>query len=367
VFSSNYGLYGDISARIMALLRELCPQVEVYSIDEAFASFELHGGTEAALAFGQRLRQQILQQIGIPVSIGIAPTKTLAKVANHIAKRMPQLAQAEGVCLLHTPAERERLLAQVAVGKIWGIGAALAKRCKAVGLDTALALSKAPEGWAKRELSVVGLRLVRELKGLTCMNLNEGAATRKQHLVSRSFRRDVAEVDQLCEAVATHAFRLGEKLRAQGQKTAELTIFLKRNRFRTDRHAEGYTLQRIITLDVPTSDSTRLIHLATETVRAMCNAYPGATYKKCGLMAAQLHEAQVLQGSLFDHQQHQLERRKEQLMEALDQLNGRMGKNMVRMSIVARPEETATWTMRREHRSPRYTTCWSELLLVKTE
>jgi DNA polymerase V len=215
VFSSNYALYGDLSRRVMEILGQHCAAIEVYSIDEAFLRLEFYAQTpERLLDFARRLRWTVLRCTGIPVSIGIAPNKTLAKLANHIAKRRTD----EGVYFL---LPQDPILAELPVAKVWGVGRAYERRLGERGVHTVRELQACYPGWIRQEFGVVGLRLLRELQGYACLDLEPPVTSRKHTMVSRSFARDVADPEDLRERLAVYATRLGEKLRRYHQATAD--------------------------------------------------------------------------------------------------------------------------------------------------
>ena len=224
VFSSNYPLYGDMSERIMNIAKDHCGDVEIYSIDESFLKFEV--SEKAVENTCKILRAKVLQGTGVPVSIGIAPTKTLAKIANHIAKKR---LNTEGVFMMKNASEIDISLADFEVGKVWGIGRAYQKTLANYGILTAFDLKNASQTWIKQKFGVVMLRTVKELNGIPCLALEPPVESRQNVMVSRSFRKDVYAISELTEALSVYATRLGEKLRQYKQTTAQLTIFLWTN------------------------------------------------------------------------------------------------------------------------------------------
>jgi len=371
VRSSNYTLYGDLSARIIAVLGRFTPHLEVYSIDEAF--LDLGGMPADRLAeCGRTIRRTVLRWTGIPVSIGIGPTKTLAKVANHLAKHAPA---AGGVWSLADPRDQAAALARLDVQDIWGIGARLATRLKRAGIATALQLREANPSHIRRLLGVVGERTALELRGLPCLALEELPPPAKSIIRSRSFGRPVERREELEEAVAVHATRAAEKLRQHQRVAGAMSVFVATSRFRASPYANLAT----IPLDPPTDDSARLIHAALAALRPIFRE--GLAYQKAGVMLGGLQPRAGLTESLFARYDRG---RSERLMAVLDDVNHRLGPDTLRYATSgpcppkrgsAREEDASPpkrgspreggWHMRREHASPCYTTRWDELLIAR--
>lgn len=350
VRSSNYSLYGDMSARVMRILVDQAPEIEVYSIDEAFLGL---GGLEGRMdAHMRAVRADVLQWTGIPVSIGIAPTKTLAKVANRLAKKTPESG---GVLALLTEAEQTAALARLELTDLWGLARRMEVRLQAIGITTPLQLRDADPKWIRSQFSVVMERLVLELRGHSCLQLEDGVADRQTIMASRSFGRPVETLEEMEEAVATYVSRAGEKMRRQNLVTPALQIFLNTNRFRED-DAQYYG-QHTVHLPVATSDTSRLIRAALYGVRQVWRG--GFRYKKAGVVCLDLHPGERIQETLF-HQADSPERR--QLMASLDSINQRFGRGTV--SFAAGGTRKA-WALRSDQRSARFTTRWGELLNVR--
>ncbi|MEL6357059.1 MAG: Y-family DNA polymerase [Bacteroidota bacterium] len=359
VRSSNYALYGDMSARVMNLLTEWCGDVEPYSIDEAFVAFNFHDQNEKWLLEKCRtIRADLLRYTGIPVSIGIASTKTLGKLANHVAKK----GNYGGVFSFLDESKHEAVLSKIPVGKVWGIGAGREKKLLDEGYDTAWELRNIDLHWARRQMTVIGERIVKELRGEPCFELELPSQVRKHLMVTRSFQKDITEFDHLKEALSTHASRLGEKLRQTKQRAGSLSVYLKRNKHK-EKLASGYYHQSSIELSVPTSDTLRITQIATDILRQVYK--PGVRYKKCGIMAGELSYGGV-QSLLLD-KTAEVEVKRSDLMRTLDQLNAKLGRNTVRLGSTANPSEAAEWDMRQAYRSRRCTTNWQELLEVESE
>jgi len=338
VLSSNYALYGDMSERVMSVLGECSPRVEAYSIDEAF--LELPSGDP--IAFGGELRRRVLRWTGIPVSVGIAETKVLAKLANRTAKK-----SATGVA----NAPEEEGLAATPVEDIWGIGSRWGKKLRARGIDSALALREAPEAVVREVMGITGVRLQAELRGLSCLSLELFPQPKKETCVSRSFGRAIAELGELREAIATYTTRLGEKLRRQRQVTGTLVVFAKAKLHRSRSQSV------VLTLPEATNHTPRLLRGAMEGATALF--VPGVEYGKAGVVAVELVPESAVQASLFAEGETERER---VLMQTVDGINARMGRGTIGFAATGMQQP---WRMRAGMRSPRYTTRWEELALAR--
>lgn len=349
VRSSNYTLYGDMSARVMRVLEGFTPDLEVYSIDEAFLGL---AGFETRLeAHGRALRATVLQWTGIPVSVGIAPTKTLAKLANRTAKKTPESG---GVMLLLTAAEQEAALARINLTDLWGVAHRMADRLATIGIRTPLDLRQADAKFVRMHTSVVMERMVLELQGIPCIGLEEAPPDKKMILASRSFGRRVTARREMEEAVTTHTARAAEKLRRQGLACGRLAVFIH-----TDKHRpqdRQYAGERAIALPVATADTGRLNSAAMTALAALYR--DGHEYKKAGVMLIDLMPAGTVQGSLFDRPD---DAKAVARMRALDALNARYGRGTVTFASMGRK---AGWKLRSDFVSPRYTTAWADLLEV---
>ncbi len=346
VFSSNYALYGDMSRRVMDVLGRWTPRLEVYSIDEAFLDFT---GIRAAADedFGRRLAQTVRQWTGIPVSIGIAPTKTLAKAANRCAKRLPG-----GVRVLLDPADQRRELDGLPVEEVWGVSDGWGARLRRLGIRTAGQLRDADPGMLRRGFSIVLERLARELRGESCLALEDAPPPKKNISVSRSFGRRVEALADLEEAVACYAARAGEKLRAQGSAAGGIYVYLRTDGFNAGaaQYANAWTAD----FPVPATYTAAIIGAALSGLRRIYR--PGYLYKKAGVILLELQDSRAVQGDLF--QAPARPERDRSLMAAVDGLNRALGRDTVAFAAqgIAR-----TWALRAEMRSPRYTTRWNEL------
>jgi DNA polymerase V len=351
IFSSNYALYGDMSRRVMETLAAQAPELEIYSIDEAFLN--LTGLESWGLAdYARHLQATVRRHTGIPVSIGIGSTKTLAKLANHLAKIDPD---AGGVCDL-TAADVDQVLASVEVGEVWGVGRQWAAWLAGQGIETALDLKRADPKAIRRKMTVVGERLVYELNGRSCLPLELVAPPRKGLTVSRSFGRPLTRLDPIKESLLHFVGRVGEKLRQQRLMTSHLMVFVMTNPFSTTRPLYGQSAT--MRLPYPTDYTPDLIRASVQLLDRLYR--PGVHYQKCGVMLMDLSPAAYHRRDLFDTRD---QARQARLMRALDHLNADHGARTVHFGNFggSRP----AWAMRQAFRSPRYTTRWAELPVVR--
>ncbi len=354
-FSSNYALYADMSNRVVEVLSQYSPHLEVYSIDESF--LDLSGFADQALmVFGQSVRQRIWDWLGMPVCVGIAPTKTLAKLANHCAKK--QLAGRGGVCDFTTlpPAKLSELLATIDVGEVWGVGRKIAARLDAMGIRSVLDLRDADAETIRSRFSVVTERTVRELRGVSCLALEAMVPDKQQIMSSRSFGRYVYERPALEEAVATYIGRAAEKLRRQDALAGALMVYIRTNPF--SESEPQYQKALTIALPQATADSRVLVGWGLRMLRRIYR--PGYAYQKAGVMLSELRPRRMQQGSLFTGVEE--DARAQRLMVAMDALNNRYGRGTLR---VAAEGTGAAWRMKRERLSPGYTTDWAGLAVVR--
>ncbi|GAA4379615.1 Y-family DNA polymerase [Hymenobacter koreensis] len=365
-FSSNYALYGDMSRRVMGLLAAEAPAVEVYSVDECF--LDLRGMTRWVqpdlAALGKRLRRRVHQHTGIPTCVGIAPTKTLAKLANRVAKKRPELA---GVCWLQDAELRAWALEQVPAEDVWGVGRQYAQKLQEQGITTAAQLAQVPLGWAKQQLGgVVGQRLVRELQGFPCLALGEsedGTRQRQSLCVSRSFGGAVTTFDQVWEALANHVTRAAEKLRAQSSAAHLLTVFVETSRY--DGTPPPHSRSTVVTLPAGTADTGLLLAQARAALRRIFG--PGARYVKTGVVLGGFEPEGQRQLDLFSPPPApvSIEEPRAAVLAALDGLNQRFGRGTVTLAaaLVGKQQPPPVWATRFERRSPAYTS-WRELWTV---
>ena len=348
VFSSNYTLYGDMSDRVMSSLSHFIPDIEVYSIDEAFMRLDPISRNNSA-EMAKEIRDKVLQWTGIPTSIGIAPTKTLAKVANAIAKQQGTT----GVFDICDQGLQTNILRRLPVEDIWGISTGRGDRLRKLRIRTALELRDADPQLIRKHLSVVGERIVYELRGVSCLNLEEMRP--KQNIMSsKSFGTSVTTFQSLSEALSQYTSRACEKLRSQNSKAQGIYVFVRTNRF---SHKEEYYQNSVtIGFDHPTSETSLIISLAK---RGLSSIYKsGLSYKKCGILLMDLIPETQHQQNLFSQYNSETQ---DKLMKAMDSINKTMGTGTI---FHAAQGTSQAWLMKSDRRTPRYTTCWNELPFV---
>lgn len=350
-YSSNYTLYGDLSARVMSILSNFSPNQEIYSIDECF--LDLAGfDPETLMEYGQTIRQTVKQGVGIPVCVGIAETKTLAKLANHCAKK--GFAGKDGVCDFGRLSEQQlsSLFAGIPVGEVWGIGRRITARFGEMDINTIEDLRRADPEYIRQQFSVLVERTVKELNGIPCIELEEAGVPRQQIMVSRSFGSEVTQLSDLSESVSYFTTRAAEKLRHDGSVASSLCVFVRTNPFKEE--APQYQRSMIVPLFQPTDDTTKLVHASLQGLKAIFR--DGYGYKKSGVLLMGLQPKETLQATLFDDPVEQA--KSDSMMRVMDAINRKMGQGSV---TVAASGIRQRWAMRRERKSPSYTTEWSEL------
>ena len=350
--SSNYGLYADMSNRVMSLLGEFSPQQEIYSIDECF--LQMTGTHQQLIRHGRQMRLRIRQWLGLPVCVGIAPSKTLAKLANHVAKKNPQY---EGVCNFEVMPvhELDALLSGIAVGEVWGVGRKLNEQLQQLGIRTVQQLRGAEVSFMRDRFGVVMERTVRELRGVACLDLVDIAPAKQQIISSRSFGQYVTGLQALEEAVSVYMCRAAEKLRGQGSVAATVHVYIRTNPHKVDEPqcSPGVT----IALTRATADSMRLVEAALAGLRRIYRS--GYRYQKAGVALSEIAPAGVSQGNLFA-KMHDPDK-SSRLMSVLDGINTRMGAGAIRLASDGVGQE---WRMKSGNRSPAYLSNWSELPVV---
>ena len=351
-FSSNYALYADMSSRVMTVLEEMSPAVEVYSIDEAFMNLQGVSNCQNLEEFGREVRAKVLQWTGLTVGVGIAPTKTLAKLANHAAKKWTKTG---GVVDLSLLARQRKLMALVEVGDVWGVGRRISKKLNDMGIKTALQLADAPTPLIRKHFNIVLERTVRELRGEPCLELEEFAPTKQQIVCSRSFGDRVTEYELMREAICSHAVRAAEKLRGERQYCRHISAFVKTSPFAVNEVYFGKTAGT--KLQMPTQDSRDIVAAATKCLDAIWQ--DGHRFQKCGVMLGDFYSQGVAQLGLFD--EYKPRSNSEQLMAVLDGIN-HSGKGRV---WFAGQGIQKSWEMKRQMLSPAYTTRFSDLMRVK--
>ncbi|MBM77955.1 MAG: SOS mutagenesis and repair protein UmuC [Crocinitomicaceae bacterium] len=348
VFSSNFALYGDLSKRVMTILEEESPEIEVYSIDEAFLGFK---GFKDVNKQAAKIRHKVKKWTGIPVSIGIGPTKTLAKVANHVAKKHTKT----GVFVLNDFKFTLKVLKRIPIGEVWGIGRRYASFLCSNGVITAYDLTQKSECWVKRNLKINGLRTLKELKGISCYDLETSVMRKKNICTSRSFGRKVRDFDELKEAVASYATSCAMKLRKEKSLAFKVIVFLTTNPFNTSE--SQYRASQKIMLDVPTNDGVMITKSAISALQRIYKS--GFTYKKAGVIVSEIVPDYSRQLSLFENKNIY---KHKNLMDVMDKLNTRMGRDKVRLAVQGFDRK---WRLKQERLSPCYTTRFSDMLTVE--
>lgn len=351
VFSSNYTLYGDLSRRVMATLRGEVPEIEIYSIDEAF--FDLEGMSEPLDELGRNIRQRIRRNTGIPVSIGIAPTKTLAKIAAKLAKQYPKL---NGCCYMHRTEDIRKVLSRFPLRDVWGIGRRYGKLFDQMHILTAQQFVELPEKWVQGRMGVTGVRTWRELQGIPSLPIDNLTDSKQQISHSRSFPHEIYTLSELEPIVAEFTTRCAEKLRGQGSRCRTISCYLLTNRHREDQPQHAEALQH--TFEEAIDSTLQLVKVARALLRRLYRE--GFGYKKAGVVLGGFEAANNQQQSLFGAAQDE---RHTRLMGVMDELNRHYGQGLVKTAA----EGQKPFQMNREHISRRYTTDWNELLTVKAK
>lgn len=352
VFSTNYALYGDISQRVMTILASLVPEIEIYSIDEAF--LDLSGiPADKISATAQKMREEIFRWTGIPVSVGLAPTKTLAKVANQIAKSD---AQYKGVFDFANHPAKDDILKNFPVGEIWGVGEKYEEFFKKNDIHTALGLKKADENRIREHLGIMGQRLVLELRGTVCYPINKNPETKKEICTSRSFGHPLQTYEDLEQATTSYVSKVAAKLRRQKSLARSLLIFIM-----TNKYAKGpkYVNYKIVRLPEASNQTPELIHYALIALKQLYRK--GYLYKKSGIVVSEIIPEEGLQPGLWENA-NRIKNRK--LLEVIDRINRKAGADQVKFAVEGSDEG---WKMRQENLSPHYTTRWKDILVVNLD
>ena len=350
VFSSNYTLYGDMSQRVMQTLEPFAPEIETYSIDEAFLN--LAGIAENRLAaHAGEIRRTVKRWTGIPVSVGFGPTKTLAKAANQLAKRLPA---AGGIWTITGERQRQESLSRLAVGDVWGIGRQWAGFLEGNGITTALGFSELPDRWLRKNLNVTGLRTATELRGISCIPLELAPSPKQGLVVSRMFGRKLTDYEPVRQAMVAYVTRAAEKLRRDGLLARHMQVFVQNSPFsaREPYYSKGSGFQ----LPHATSDTAELIHHATNGLRQIFR--PGIRYAKCGVMLTELVVEGSEQADLFDTRDCDSRRR---LMRAIDLINRRFGRDTIRFAASG---ITRDWAAFANMKSRHFTTEEGQVMVV---
>jgi len=350
VFSSNYSLYGDISRRVMKTLKQFSPQIEIYSIDEAFLNLS-SVKDENLLGHGNKIRKTILKWTGIPTSIGIASTKTLSKAASHIAKK-----ERSGIVSLINSKKIDKFLMKIKINDIWGVGKQLTKFYTKNGIDTAYQLKNVSNGWIKKNTNVFGSRTAMELKGISCIPLDVHEEKRKNCCVSRSFGKKVTNLEELKESVTTHCLNAAEKIRSDNQTAKKITVFIRTSPFQKDKNY--YAKAKDIDLAFRTNDSIELVKTAL--VALKCIYKDGYRYQKTGIILSNLKDVDFYRKNLFSTINSDEKRKK--LMKAIDHTNTKYGRDAL---SIAQAGLKKRWNIKRQHSSKIDTACFELLPAVK--
>jgi DNA polymerase V len=350
VLSSNYTLYGDMSSRVMNILQRYSPEISIYSIDEAFIQLPEDWSDRELRDYAAKIRETLLQCTGIPVSIGIAPSKTLAKIANAKAKH-----NIEGVsCLTNYESQRQTLY-NLAVEEIWGIGKKWARRLRQLGIFDAWSLRQGSDSLIRKEFTIVGKKILYELRGISCFKFEEDEIQGRHSLVSsKSFGREVRDIEELEEALSEYIARAGQKLRYNEMLASSVGVFLQTNRFRDKQ----YYTSSYGELDYATSDIITIISRAKSILREL--HVPGKKYKKCGVVLFNLTPADNYQLGFWEPERKNNGR--DELYDAMDKLNKKYGSGTLRLAAQGIDQD---WKMNSDFRSKCYTTNWNELMEVK--
>ena len=346
VFSTNFVLYADLSLRIKGLLNIYCTDNEDYSIDESFLSlngFERYDLKEYCTTIAQTIKQGT----GIPVSVGVAPTKTLAKVANKYAKKYPAY---NSVCLIDTEEKRIKALKKFEIGDVWGIGRQHTKRLSEMGVKTAYEFTQMPRAWVRKNMTVVGERTWRELLGEPCIEMETVEPDKKSIMVSRSFGKMIPDCETLSEAVSNYAAMVAAKLRKQKSCAKSLLVFVDTNPYRDD--LAQYSQHIIISLPVATNSTAEIIRYALDGLKMIYK--PQYMYKKAGVMVMDICSQNAVQANLFDSVDREKDKR---MMQVLDFVNGKYGRNTLKFAVMG---DGKAWKIKQERLSPCYTTRMSD-------
>jgi DNA polymerase V len=349
VFSSNYALYGDMSSRVMQLLSIYSPDMEIYSIDEAFLKFKGYELFNLS-SIGKDMRYKVTKGTGIPISVGFAPTKALAKVANKVAKKFPM--QTESVHVIDTEEKRIKALKWLPIEDVWGIGRQHAKRLQNLGVKTAYDFTQVPETWVKKNMAIVGLRLQKELNGISVLELDD-IKPKKNIATTRSFEKNYSKIEDLIERVSTFAVTCAEKLRRQKSCCNSIMVFIHTNGHRSD--LPQYSKNIVMQLPFASNSSIDLSEYAVKGLQLIFKE--GYQYKKAGVIVMDFTPEVNYQASLFDEKNP----KHDKLMATMDKINKSIGRQKIKL---ASQDLDRTWKMRQEKLSKRYTTRLDEIITI---
>lgn len=351
VFSGNMPLYGDMSRRVRMTLAEFAPQIEVYSIDEAFLNLE---GMEHLDfdALAKEISRRCLKNTGIPVSVGASPTKTLAKIASKLCKKYPKL---QGGCYMHRPEDIEKVLRKFPVEDVWGIGRRSAPKLHDLNVRSAWDFTQLKQWQVQSAFGVTGVRTWKELRGEPCISIDQIMDAKQTICNSRSFASDLTKIEEICEQVANLAAMTAEKLRKQHSRCSSMIVFAQGNRFKEEARSAGGSL--LVSFEEPTSSSRLIVSASVDAVRDIFS--PGCSFKRAGVIATELSPDNAFQASLF---KSAAEREREtKLMAAVDAINRTSGEWAVKIAS----QGAGAIRNNREHQSPHYTTSWAELPVIR--
>ena len=350
ILSSNYPLYGDMSTRVMNILRDFSPDIEVYSIDESF--LELKGFENYDFyEYATKMRSRILKWTGIPTCVGIAPTKALTKVANKIARS--NLKQSKGICVIDSEENRIKALKWTKIGNVWGIGSRLKKRLQAKGCQTAYDFTQLPSDWVLKEFSIVVWRLQKDLQGISKIPLEE-VSSKKMIATTRSFEHTYADIDNIKERISTFAASCAEKLRKQKSSCHMLIVQLSSDRHKQDM--QQYSASKTIVFSAPTDSTLTIANAAVAAVKTIFKT--GIKYKRAGVIVMGLVPNDNFQLNLFTEENP----KHKPLMAVIDKLNGKFKADKIKL---ANQDLKRTWKMKQERLSPKFTTNINDVLIVK--
>ena len=351
VFSSNFPLYGDMSSRVMSILSKFTPNIEIYSIDEAFLKFEGFDNYDLE-SYCQNIKDIVLKWTGIPISIGIAPTKALAKVSNRVAKKFPN--QTKGVYLINSEEKRIKALKWLRIEDVWGIGFRHSERLKNNKVNTAHDFILLPDNWVKKNMSVVGLRLKKELEGESVLNLEEARSPKKAIATTRSFKGTIHDYEKIKERISTFAICCAEKLRAQNSNCNSIYVFVRSNKFQKNK--PQYRNGILMTIPFSTNSNIVISKYAVEGLKKIFRE--GIDYKKAGTIVMGLDSSENHQLNLFENENP----RHKYLMKTIDYIQKKEGENKIKL---ASQDLKKRWKMKQEKLSPSYTCKINDIIRVK--
>ena len=353
VFSGNMALYGDMSQRVRWVLEEFAPAIEVYSIDEAF--LDLRGLTGVDFdAYAKKISSECWRQTSIPVSVGIAPSKTLAKIASKLCKQYPKL---RGGCYMHRPQDIEKVLRKFPIEDVWGIGRRTAAKLHSMGIKTAWDYTQLPDYAVRKMFALTGLRTWRELRGEPCIEFEDGFEAKQSICVSRSFAHEISDVEELGEQIANFASSMAEKLRQQKSVAAEMTVFAYTNRFK-DNEPQTYG-NSLVHFKQPTNDQRVIVSSAVSAAYELFKC--GYGYKKAGVVATHICQENEVVRSLFEDTE--ATEREHRITSALDVINGTFGRGTVKLAA----QGSGRIKSSSEKQSPHYTTLWEDIPVVSVK